>query len=213
MADRCVIGVLSDDADWIHPVGLDHVSPGPRQDINEREGLSWRPVRGPCRQVLDDNRAAVLSAEELGEWAQEHPWADALSVDPHIRCGLIAPMRSVGATVGVLTMTRSPPRAGFDEREVTIAQHVADQLGLAVSVLSLRPEPHLGARDAGELANLSDRQREVLKLVGEGLSSREVAERLVLSVRTVEWHRSRLMAQLQISGRSELIARARSLRP
>lgn len=47
-------------------------------------------------------------------------------------------------------------------------------------------------------ANLTPRQREVLQLVAEGLSSKEVARRLDVAVKTVESHRSHLMKQLDI---------------
>ena len=45
---------------------------------------------------------------------------------------------------------------------------------------------------------LTPRQREVLQLVAEGLSSKEVARRLDVAVKTVESHRSQLMKQLDI---------------
>jgi RNA polymerase sigma factor (sigma-70 family) len=48
------------------------------------------------------------------------------------------------------------------------------------------------------LANLSVRQREILQLVAEGNSSKEIARRLELSVKTVETHRAQLMDRLQI---------------
>lgn len=47
-------------------------------------------------------------------------------------------------------------------------------------------------------AQLTPRQREVLQLVAEGLSSKEVARRLDVAVKTVESHRSQLMKQLDI---------------
>ena len=47
-------------------------------------------------------------------------------------------------------------------------------------------------------APLSPRQREVLQLIAEGLSTKEVAQRLDLSVKTVESHRTLLMKQLDI---------------
>lgn len=48
------------------------------------------------------------------------------------------------------------------------------------------------------LASLSARQREVLQLVAEGNSSKEIARRLNLSVKTIETHRTQLMERLQI---------------
>jgi len=45
---------------------------------------------------------------------------------------------------------------------------------------------------------LSPRQREVLQLIAEGLSTKDIARRLDLSVKTVDTHRSQLMKQLDI---------------
>ena len=45
---------------------------------------------------------------------------------------------------------------------------------------------------------LSPRQREVLQLIAEGHSTKEIARRLDLSIKTVDTHRSQLMKQLDI---------------
>ena len=47
-------------------------------------------------------------------------------------------------------------------------------------------------------SQLTPRQREVLQLIAEGYSTKEVARRLDLSVKTVDTHRSQLMKQLDI---------------
>ncbi|MDP3699901.1 MAG: response regulator transcription factor [Hylemonella sp.] len=52
--------------------------------------------------------------------------------------------------------------------------------------------------DSAPAAMLTPRQREVLQLVAEGHSSKEIARRLDLSVKTVDTHRSQLMKQLDI---------------
>lgn len=52
--------------------------------------------------------------------------------------------------------------------------------------------------ERGPLDRLSAREREVLQLVVEGRSSAEIASRLLLSVKTVETYRSRLMQKLDI---------------
>ena len=52
---------------------------------------------------------------------------------------------------------------------------------------------------------LTDREREVLKLVAEGHTTREIAEMLVVSPKTVEWYKSSLMNKLNLHSRTDLI--------
>jgi DNA-binding NarL/FixJ family response regulator len=58
------------------------------------------------------------------------------------------------------------------------------------------------------IARLSDREFEVFELLGEGLSAREIAERLHLSTKTVDAHRAKIKAKLVIKTTSELISYA-----
>jgi len=64
-------------------------------------------------------------------------------------------------------------------------------------------------RRAGEEKNeyerLSDREREVLQLVAEGRTNREIADRLFISVKTVLRHRTNIMEKLGFHNRTELI--------
>jgi DNA-binding NarL/FixJ family response regulator len=60
--------------------------------------------------------------------------------------------------------------------------------------------------DAGDpLARVSDRELEVLQLVGEGRSTREIADHLRLSVKTVETHRLNLRDKLKLENSAELV--------
>ncbi len=52
---------------------------------------------------------------------------------------------------------------------------------------------------------LSDREQEILKLISKGLTSKEIAEELFISPRTVEAHRTNLMQKLQIKNIAGLI--------
>jgi DNA-binding CsgD family transcriptional regulator len=61
-------------------------------------------------------------------------------------------------------------------------------------------------RHASEPLPLTDRETEIVMLIGEGMSNREVAERLTLSVRTVESHIYRAMAKTGTTSREELAA-------
>ncbi len=60
-----------------------------------------------------------------------------------------------------------------------------------------------GEQDPYQL--LTDREREVLKLVVEGHTAREIAEMLVVSPKTVEWYKTSLMNKLNIHNRTDLI--------
>ena len=59
-------------------------------------------------------------------------------------------------------------------------------------------------RQATEPLPLTDREREIAMLIGEGLSNREVAARLTLSLRTVENHIYKAMAKTGTASRDEL---------
>ena len=52
--------------------------------------------------------------------------------------------------------------------------------------------------ETGPLHKLTPRQREILQLIAEGHTTKDIAQRLDLSVRTVETHRAELMARLEI---------------
>ncbi|MGB2905761.1 MAG: response regulator transcription factor [Candidatus Aminicenantaceae bacterium] len=51
---------------------------------------------------------------------------------------------------------------------------------------------------------LTDREREVLQLIAEGLSTREIAEKLFISTKTVETHRMHMMEKLDLHGTADL---------
>jgi LuxR family maltose regulon positive regulatory protein len=58
---------------------------------------------------------------------------------------------------------------------------------------------------------LSDRELEVLQLIAQGLSNREISERLFLAISTVKGHNRNIYGKLQVQRRTEAVARAREL--
>jgi DNA-binding NarL/FixJ family response regulator len=68
-------------------------------------------------------------------------------------------------------------------------------------------DPALSGDDA-RLAGLTPREREILALVGRGMSNREIAEHLVLSPLTAKTHVSRLFTKLDVRDRAQLVVLA-----
>jgi RNA polymerase sigma factor (sigma-70 family) len=81
------------------------------------------------------------------------------------------------------------------KRQATLKRR-ADELLRLGEARERALEAQLGSE--AELAALTPRQKEILQLLAEGLSTREIAERLGVSVKTIEAHRSNLMERLEI---------------
>jgi DNA-binding NarL/FixJ family response regulator len=81
----------------------------------------------------------------------------------------------------------SPRLAGF----------VLDAFGAAAGEVALIDE---------ELDRLSNREREVMRLIARGYQYKEVAKELFISIKTVETHVSSVLRKLQLSSRHELTA-------
>ncbi|MPZ22284.1 MAG: response regulator [Dehalococcoidia bacterium] len=61
------------------------------------------------------------------------------------------------------------------------------------------------ARGGGPSESLTPREREVLQLVAEGYSSQQIADRLVISLKTVEVHRSNIMSKIKAKNRTDVV--------
>jgi len=138
------------------------------------------------------------------------PGRPSLEVIPEIR------EASPGTEIVVLTMQSEPAFArkalqagvrGYVLKEAADAELVQAVRSAAAGETYLQPS--LGARLAAEpdepADDLSDREREVLRLIALGHTNAEIAEQLYLSIRTVETHRAHIQQKLGASTRAELV--------
>jgi len=75
----------------------------------------------------------------------------------------------------------------------------------AAAALVEECQQKVGDGEKDSYQQLTDREREVLKLVVEGYTAREIADILVVSPKTVDWYKSSLMNKLGIHNRTDLI--------
>lgn len=73
----------------------------------------------------------------------------------------------------------------------------------SLSLRMLRFKPQTG--EGPHISRLSDREYEVLRLIGQGQNTRQIAEQLFVSVKTIETYRQRLKEKLNLQTATELI--------
>ncbi len=145
----------------------------------------------------DWNTAAEAYRKAAGLWGDHgHPYQEAVD-----RRGLARSLAEAGALA----------EAGREERQ---ARAILRELGAADDLASLAP-PALGSQEemdegriAGEVEALTPRESEVLQQLSKGMSNREIAEELVISIKTVEVHVSSILGKLGMSSRTEAVAYA-----
>jgi two-component system response regulator NreC len=104
------------------------------------------------------------------------------------------------------------PKSAAPEELLTAIRAVArGEVYLHSSVAALLLQDHLrrsrtgGPDEPSSMSSLTDREREVLTLVAEGLLNKEIGEQLGISPRTVARHRENIMRKLGLHSRTELV--------
>ena len=200
----CGVALLSADVLALHPAAVHHPDRAAREQLATAIGASIRPVPALERAVMDDGRGRGVQAD--AKLVDRRPGLLRYLDLTGPRWSVVVPLRRRGRSIGVLWVSA----------EGALADDEAAFYAMVASLLADTAEHlhHSGAtlHDpawAGPVASLSAREREILALVATGMTSREIAERLFLSPRTVEWHRSRIQTSLGVSGRAELTRIAR----
>lgn len=95
--------------------------------------------------------------------------------------------------------------SAFEELATAIRMVLNNKIYLSTEIANVVIKDYLqGGGDESVFSVLSPREREVLQLMAEGKSSRQIADHLVISIKTVETHRMQIMHKLQIFSVAEL---------
>ncbi|MBD3008930.1 MULTISPECIES: response regulator transcription factor [unclassified Streptomyces] len=106
--------------------------------------------------------------------------------------------------------------SAYEELTGAVRAAAAGHSALSPAVTSRIIEGHLRARqrpseqELARLRDLTERERDVLRLVGDGLSNAEIADRLVVSLHTVKTHVSRMLTKTGCQSRAQAAVLARN---
>jgi two-component system response regulator NreC len=179
-------------------------------------------VRSGVKKVLESNGTIEVVGEASGvreALAQARALQpDVVILDLTLRDGsgldVIADLREGGARVVILSMQDEPAyaRKAFElgAQGYVVKDAADDELASAIDTVladRLYVHPSLAARLVmGEPEDdLTDREREILRLIALGYTNQEIAGQLFLSVRTIEAHRRHILDKLRLSTRAELV--------
>lgn len=178
---------------------------------NGREGLKMAKQLKPDLAVVDLSLPDKNGIEVIKEILAHLPSTRILVLSMHSKVDYIAEAFRAGAT-GYMVKGSDPNKLLQGLQSVADGEYFLDSMVSHEVVGKLRemPETQTKVRDMA-YNSLTAREQEVLRLLAEGLSSRDVAVRLYISPKTVENHRASIMRKLGIHSAMELVRYAARL--
>lgn len=160
-----------------------------------REVLELVKTQLPDVVVMDIAMPGLNGLEAAERMAQEFPTVRVIILSMHhneeyvwraLKAGVAGYLLKKAATAELETALQR-----IMNREVYLSREISERL----------PQPGLGeglAQQKSPLEQLSSRQREILQLIAEGQNTKQIAELLKLSPKTIEYHRMKLMSALNV---------------
>ncbi len=168
---------------------------------NGLEALQLARELAPDVAVLDISMPGLNGIEVARRLTQEAPGVKTIILSMHSDRRFVLAALRAGARGYLLKDT------GIEELLTAVRSVCVGQIHLcaAVSEQVVRDYISFATDDEGSVfALLSAREREVLQMLAEGLTTKEIASRLNLSAKTVESHRKSVMDKLEIRSIAEL---------
>jgi two-component system nitrate/nitrite response regulator NarL len=196
-----------------------------------RDGLAEALDRRDGFEVIGTAAATTEAVQAVRDVEAEVVLLDMAAVDTPEAARLVAGAAQDATVVGLAVVERESQVIAF--AEAGIASYVPREASLADLVATIegaaRGEARCSPAITGSLlrrvaalaaertappsdAPLTSREREVLELVDEGLSNREIGRRLFLAPPTVKNHIHNILEKLQVRSRGEAAARVRGTR-
>lgn len=169
---------------------------------NGRDAVRLACQLKPHVALMDIAMPLLNGLEATRQIKREHPEISVLVLTMYDHEEYFREMLQAGASGYIVK------RAAAGELVSAIRAVYNGEAALSPTITRLLLEDYLsrdGRKEEDAPNALSSREREVLQLIAEGRTSREIAEILHLSVKTVQSHRTSLMQKLDLHDRGELI--------
>jgi two-component system invasion response regulator UvrY len=187
------------------------VRAGLNRIIDDAPGMSVGAEAGDAAEALDQLRAGSFDVvvldldlpgrgglELLGDIKRDYPELPVLILSFHAETAYAVPALQAGADGYLMKDSGAGELVAAIEKVVSggkfVTASVAEQLATAVGADAKRPRH----------AALSEREHEVIRLIGSGLSVSQIAAKLALSVKTVSTYRARVLEKMDLQNNAQL---------
>lgn len=163
---------------------------------NGREALEKAIALEPDIMMMDISMPDLNGVEATARIREEVPHTRVIALSMHSGKNMVDKMFASGASGYVLK------ESAFDEIYDAIQGVIRGNFYLTPSIARMYVDDHtsLGGKcdRLPKFTKISKKEREILQLVAEGVTTREIAEKLGVSIKTVETHRRNIMKKLNI---------------
>lgn len=168
-----------------------------------RDAVAMAQELKPDVIVMDIGMPSLNGIEACRQVRELAPATQVVMLSMHSDEGYVLRALKAGAKAYLLKDSAEPDLARAIRAAAAGKSFFSPAVGKVLLEDYMRKLERTGAEDSYDL--LSPREREILQLVAEGNSSKDIANLLDLSVYTVETHRARIMQKLNLRGIPELI--------
>ncbi|HUO07969.1 MAG TPA: response regulator transcription factor [Phycisphaerae bacterium] len=171
------------------------------------EGIALAERLNPDVIVLDVTMPHMNGIEALREIRRRSPEAEIVGLSMHASGEVVCDMLRAGASGYILKTASVQNLAQAIRTVMTGRTYLSEEIVDQVPRELLRSAPLRFGENAPagyEIPELTEREREVLKLVAEGKSSKEIANQLFVTTKTIVFHRQSIMDKLGLHSVAEL---------
>ena len=169
---------------------------------NGREAIRLLDILNVDVVLMDIDMPVMNGIDALKEIKRIKPMAKVIILSMHNESGMIRNLLGIGADGYLLKSTSQ------DEliRAITKVAHGDKYFSADVTLSLLNPSQSTFQSSKQQIEILTIREEEILKLIAEGFSNKEIGARLFISHRTVDTHRTNLMKKLNVVNIAGLIS-------
>ncbi len=169
--------------------------------VNGREALQLAQRSKPDVVIMDINMPVLGGVEATRQITGGLPEVKVIALSVHSEISVVVSILQAGAS-GFL-----PKDCPFEELahaiNTVVGNHTYLSPGIADTVIANCLE-HISPTESSAFLVLTPREREVLQLIAEGWTTKKIASHLHVSIKTVDTHKRRIMAKLNLFSIAEL---------